>query len=208
MANKPRDEKLKEIIKQANLAWKWLRNYSDYKNDFNKYSKIKNIPQPIRNQLYKKWGFFPLYSYQEKNASFEFITQFMDLYPPHVYLDHATIVPSGSNSYYPTRTSSDSKLTFGINLRMPTGIIVNEISKLLTRLKTDHKIKTIEPRYYDLADMYKVRVLTISGKNKHEIKQLIKKNCPVNPVGADPREAYSKQASRKINKFSATSLKT
>jgi hypothetical protein len=196
------DKKFKEIVAQGHSAWKWLRKNEEYKRDYSQLIKIKLISEKIKNDATIKWGFFPLDCPQNKNASFDFLTQFMNFRPPEVHLANIKINKNKSG-YYPKQGLKNSTLTFEINLRMPKGIIAQEIEEIIDRIKLTNKIDTIEPRYSDLATLYMkcIKEKLVHGRN--EIKKAIRKT---HPTSREEKAAESKRVSRILKKFVDTSF--
>ena len=197
-----KDKKFEEIVNQGHLAWQWLRKDKRYINAYSELNKNKHLTEKIKNDTFLKWGFFPLDCPQNKGASFNFLTQFMDFRPPEVYLANIKITKNNLG-YYPKRSAENSILTFEINLRMPTGVIAQEIEKIIDRIKFEHKIDSIEPRYSDLSTLYIKCTKEKLVSKTSEIKEAIKKT---HPTSQEEKAAENKRVSRIMKKFSDTSF--
>jgi uncharacterized membrane protein YgaE (UPF0421/DUF939 family) len=91
-----------------------------------------------------------------------------------------------------------------MNLKVPTGILKEEICCIIDRIKKNNSIKSIEPRYSDLLDLYKKHMIR-KIDHKIKIKNAIKKPSA---ESIEEKAAERKRVVRILKKFSATSFQS
>jgi len=203
-----------DMMKEAKLAWNWLRRLSTYKSDYKNQNKLREHTLLTEEyELKKKYGFYPLINPKEelpyKNAPSEFWIAFGKLitgeYPfvsgvEYKTLDYTELDacehPEKYRKYNYKSIPLPQRLSIEVDPKKPINFILKQIERYLRRVKNVYKIKDDRPRISNASVVYKAYVLRKLGFRGDVLKRKIQ------PLSEEYslNESLTKRAARIVKK--------